>query len=38
MKGAPGTTVNVTVVRPGRDKPFDVNITRTIIELKVVEW
>jgi carboxyl-terminal processing protease len=38
MKGPPGTTVKVTVVRPGRDKPFDVSITRAIIELKAVKW
>ena len=24
MRGAPGTSVNLTVVRPGRDRPFDV--------------
>ncbi|HYI06536.1 MAG TPA: S41 family peptidase, partial [Reyranella sp.] len=38
MKGPPGTTVKVTVVRPGRDKPFDVSLTRAIIELKAVKW
>jgi carboxyl-terminal processing protease len=38
MKGKPGTTVSVTVVRPGRDKPFDVRLTRAIIELKAVKW
>ncbi|MDT9598173.1 S41 family peptidase [Sphingosinicella rhizophila] len=38
MKGAAGTTVKVTVVRPGRDKPFDVSITRAIIQLKAVKW
>jgi carboxyl-terminal processing protease len=38
MKGPPGSTVTVTVLRPGRDKPFDVRITRAIIELKAVKW
>jgi carboxyl-terminal processing protease len=38
MKGPPGSTVNVTVLRAGRDKPFDVRITRAVIELKAVKW
>jgi carboxyl-terminal processing protease len=38
MRGPPGTSVKVTVVRPGRDKPFDVNITRAIIDLPAVKW
>ncbi len=38
MRGPPGTTVKITVVRPGRDKPFDVSITRAIIELPAVKW
>jgi carboxyl-terminal processing protease len=38
MRGPPGSSVKVTVVRPGRDKPFDVSITRAIIELPVVKW
>jgi carboxyl-terminal processing protease len=38
MKGPPGTTIKVTVVRPGRDKPFDVTITRAVINLKSVKW
>src|SRR5690349_2520978 len=28
MRGAPGTSVKVTIVRPGRDKPFDVSMVR----------
>ena len=24
MRGKPGTTIKLTIVRPGRDKPFDV--------------
>ena len=38
MKGAPGTKVNLTIVRPGRDKPFDVALTRERIELRPVKW
>ncbi|HEX8256266.1 MAG TPA: S41 family peptidase [Allosphingosinicella sp.] len=38
MRGPAGTTVKLTVVRPGRDKPFDVHITRAIIELPAVKW
>jgi carboxyl-terminal processing protease len=38
MRGPPGTSIKVTVVRPGRDKPFDVSLTRAIIQLKTVKW
>jgi carboxyl-terminal processing protease len=38
MKGAPGTSLTITIVRPGRDKPFDVKLTRAVIELKAVKW
>jgi carboxyl-terminal processing protease len=38
MRGEPGTSIKLTIVRPGRDKPFDVAITREIIELKPVRW
>jgi carboxyl-terminal processing protease len=38
MRGAPGTSIKLTIVRPGRDKPFDVAITRQRIELKPVKW
>ncbi|HEY6917394.1 MAG TPA: S41 family peptidase [Allosphingosinicella sp.] len=38
MRGPPGTTVKITVVRPGRDKPFDLTITRAMIEIKAVKW
>ncbi|WP_425453238.1 S41 family peptidase [Sphingomonas gilva] len=38
MRGRPGTQVRLTIVRPGRDKPFDVTITREIIVLKPVKW
>jgi carboxyl-terminal processing protease len=38
MRGVPGTSIRLTVVRTGRDKPFDVTVTRQIIELKPVKW
>jgi len=38
MRGPPGTSVKLTVVRPGRDKPFDLTITRAMIEMKAVKW
>jgi len=38
MKGPPGTNVKLTVVRPGRDKPFDVALVRERIELRPVKW
>jgi carboxyl-terminal processing protease len=36
MRGAPGTSVRITIVRPGRDRPFDVNITRAVIDIPAV--
>lgn len=38
MRGRPGTSIRLTIVRPGRDKPFDVTLVREIIELKPVKW
>lgn len=38
MRGQPGTKIKVTIVRPGQDKPFDVTLTREIIEIKPVKW
>jgi carboxyl-terminal processing protease len=38
MRGAPGTPIKLTIVRPGRDNPFDVNIVRERIELRPVKW
>ena len=38
MKGAPGTNVKLSIVRPGRDKPFDVGLVRERIELRPVKW
>ncbi|MBL0922903.1 MAG: S41 family peptidase [Sphingomonadaceae bacterium] len=38
MRGEPGTSIRLTIVRPGRDAPFDVTVTRAIIDLKPVQW
>jgi carboxyl-terminal processing protease len=38
MRGRPGTSIRLTIVRPGRDKPFDLTLTREIIEIKPVKW
>ncbi|WP_294391933.1 S41 family peptidase [uncultured Sphingomonas sp.] len=38
MRGTPGTQIRLTIVRPGRDKPFDVTLTREVIEIKLVKW
>jgi carboxyl-terminal processing protease len=38
MKGPPGTNVKLSIVRPGRDKPFDVSVVRERIELRPVKW
>lgn len=38
MRGQPGSKISLTVVRPGRDKPFDVSLTREQIQLKPVKW
>lgn len=38
MRGRPGTKIKLTIVRPGRDKPFDVTLTREIIKIRPVKW
>ncbi|UUR07656.1 S41 family peptidase [Sphingomonas glaciei] len=38
MRGPPGSPIKITIVRPGRDKPFDVTLRRERIELKPVKW
>ncbi|NIJ38107.1 carboxyl-terminal processing protease [Sphingopyxis panaciterrae] len=38
MKGRPGTKIDITVVREGRDKPMELSLTREIIDLKPVKW
>ena len=36
MRGPAGTNIRLTVFRPGRDEPFDVTVTRGVIELEPV--
>ncbi|MGB3738189.1 MAG: S41 family peptidase [Pontixanthobacter sp.] len=36
MRGPAGTSIRLTVFRPGRDEPFDVSVTRGVIELEPV--
>ena len=38
MRGPPGSAIKLTIVRPGRDKPFDVSMVREKIELRPVKW
>ena len=38
MRGRPGTTVRLTVVRPGRDEPIQATVTREVIVLRPVRW
>jgi len=38
MRGEPGTPIKLTIVRPGRDKPFDVAMVREQIQLRPVKW
>ncbi len=38
MRGAAGTKVSITLVRPGRDKPLDVSLVREVIIQKPVKW
>ncbi|MEP2735232.1 MAG: S41 family peptidase [Erythrobacter sp.] len=36
MRGKAGTAISLTIFRPGRDEPFDVSVTRGVIELEPV--
>ena len=38
MRGQPGSAIKLTIVRPGRNKPFDVALVRERIELRPVKW
>ncbi|MFT3976014.1 MAG: S41 family peptidase [Sphingomonas bacterium] len=38
MRGKPGTKLSLTIVRPGRDKPIDVTLTREVIVQRPVKW
>ncbi|WP_454598028.1 S41 family peptidase [Qipengyuania sp. SM2507] len=36
MRGPAGSAIRLTIFRPGRDEPFDVSVTRGVIELEPV--
>ncbi|MEM8725322.1 MAG: S41 family peptidase [Pseudomonadota bacterium] len=36
MRGKEGTSIQLTIFRPGRDEPFEVDVTRGVIELEPV--
>jgi carboxyl-terminal processing protease len=38
LRGPPGSGIKLTIVRPGRDKPFDVTMVRERIVLRPVKW
>ncbi|MEL7445770.1 MAG: S41 family peptidase [Pseudomonadota bacterium] len=38
MRGQAGTSIQLTVFRPGRDEPFEVDVTRGVIELEPVTY
>lgn len=38
MRGKPGTKIRVTLVRPGRDKPIELTLTREVIVQRPVKW
>ena len=38
MRGQPGTKINLTIVRPGADKPPQTTLVREIIVQKPVKW
>jgi len=38
MRGEAGTNIRLTIFRSGREEPFDVTVTRGVIELEPVTW
>ncbi len=38
MRGEAGSAIRLTIFRPGRDEPFDVTLTRAIVDLKPVDF
>ena len=38
MRGKPGTKIKLTLVRPGRDKPIELTLTREVIVQRPVKW
>lgn len=38
MRGQAGTAIRLTIFRPGRDEPFDLTVTRGVIDLEPVTY
>lgn len=38
MRGPAGTSIDLTIFRPGRDEPLEVTVVRGVIELEPVTW
>jgi carboxyl-terminal processing protease len=38
LRGEPGTSVTLTILRPGSEKPFDIKLVREIIKVKTVKF
>ena len=38
MRGKPGSKLAITIVRPGRDKPMELTLTRELIVQRPVKW
>lgn len=38
MRGKPGSKLNITLVRPGRDKPMELTLVRELIVQRPVKW
>ena len=38
MRGEPGSTITLTIIRAGVDDPLIIPVTRQIVELKAVKW
>jgi carboxyl-terminal processing protease len=38
MRGTPGTSITLTVVRPGESKPLTFKLTREVIKVRPVRW
>jgi carboxyl-terminal processing protease len=38
MRGPAGSSIRLTIFRPGREEPFDVTVTRGVIDLEPVTW
>jgi len=38
MRGKPGTRISLEIIRPGKDKPLEVTMTREVITQQPVKW